>query len=595
LLQLGDGRIENAPALSPFSIRLPDINCAPRDWTPESMVDQAFPSLQAATARILGPDHVSEDLRYFCDRAILAPKNKDCDEINAQVLIRLPKTSHSVYLSSDSVDAATEGERHLWPTDFLNTLTPSGMPPHELVLAPGALVMLLRNLDIDMGLCNGVRAIVLECFPRVLDVLLVSGTHSGKRVYIPRVTLAPKSPDLPFVLRRRQFPVKLAWCMTINKAQGQTLKNVAVYLPSPVFAHGQLYVAMSRAGSAKHVRIYVSDTEAQGWRDGEDGFQAGIYTDNVVWHEALLHPQQDSVFPSPPEIEEPSASDDPANLDDAPVGPVPENEFLDAASGPDDHLLHDVIQDTAHVREKDEEAAEYGRASASTMNAHIPVRVSRQPCGTSANHVSTLLPRASGHDDTADRAATNEAVLHLATSISDQEGRAASSSQALPGPASAYPFYFEKQKYARCGLHALNNALGMAFLTSEDMVAAFRVFIEESHMEGCPENPSIHIHETGWYSEAVMAQALRVKHNLFRLDLDKPIQDDEDSLHRIFADSVLGVIVNIDNVHWVAIRVVADQLWLLDSEGRPQQMSFAEYRRFLQQYRNKFVVEQIQE
>jgi ATP-dependent DNA helicase PIF1 len=51
---------------------------------------------------------------------------------------------------------------------------------------------------------------------------------------------------MPFTLRRRQFPVRLAFAMTINKAQGQTLKMVGIFLPKPVFTHGQLYVAMSR-------------------------------------------------------------------------------------------------------------------------------------------------------------------------------------------------------------------------------------------------------------------------------------------------------------------------------------------------------------
>ena len=138
------------------------------------------------------------------------------------------------------------------------------MPPHELVLAPGALVMLLRNLDTDAGLCNGVRAIVIHAQPRVLDVLLVSGSRAGTRAFIPRLELAPKNPDLPFVLRRRQFPVKLAWCMTFNKAQGQTLQRVGLYLDRSVFSHGQLYVGLSRAGAPSVVKVLVVDDERQG-------------------------------------------------------------------------------------------------------------------------------------------------------------------------------------------------------------------------------------------------------------------------------------------------------------------------------------------
>jgi len=121
--------------------------------------------------------------------------------------------------------------------------------------------------------------------------MIISGSEHvrGRRVYIPRVTLAPKLPDLPFVLRRRQFPVKLAWAMTINKAQGQSLARVGVYLPSPVFSHGQLYVAYSRAGSSEHIKVLVADGEKQGFREESGGIEEGVYTDNVVWQDALLN------------------------------------------------------------------------------------------------------------------------------------------------------------------------------------------------------------------------------------------------------------------------------------------------------------------
>ena len=93
------------------------------------------------------------------------------------------------------------------------------MPPHELTLAPRVIVMLLRNLDADVGLCIGVRAIVVHTLPRVLDVLLVSGSKAGARAFIPRLVLAPKKPDFLCVLRRQQFPVKLVLCVTLNNAQ----------------------------------------------------------------------------------------------------------------------------------------------------------------------------------------------------------------------------------------------------------------------------------------------------------------------------------------------------------------------------------------
>ena len=55
--------------------------------------------------------------------------------------------------------------------------------------------------------------------------------------------------SLPFKFKRKQFPIRLNFAMTINKAQGQTIPNVGIYLPEHVFSHGQLYVVLSRGVS----------------------------------------------------------------------------------------------------------------------------------------------------------------------------------------------------------------------------------------------------------------------------------------------------------------------------------------------------------
>ncbi len=62
--------------------------------------------------------------------------------------------------------------------------------------------------------------------------------------------------------------------MTINKSQGQTLNNVEVYLSSPVFYHGQLYVAISRVTSNANIKIF-------------SGQGPNEYMQNVIYREVL--------------------------------------------------------------------------------------------------------------------------------------------------------------------------------------------------------------------------------------------------------------------------------------------------------------------
>jgi ATP-dependent DNA helicase PIF1 len=68
--------------------------------------------------------------------------------------------------------------------------------------------------------------------------------------------MSPSGIDWPFVLHRCQFPVQVAFAMAINKSQGQTFNNVGVYLPFPIFYHGQLYVAISQVTSSANIKIF---------------------------------------------------------------------------------------------------------------------------------------------------------------------------------------------------------------------------------------------------------------------------------------------------------------------------------------------------
>ncbi|RCN31185.1 hypothetical protein ANCCAN_23039 [Ancylostoma caninum] len=185
--------------------------------------------------------------------AILTPKNAESLHISNRILDLMPGSS-VIYKSVDSIVTEDPKDMLNLPTEFLNRMTPAGFPPHELRIKIGSIVMLLRNLDLKEGLCNGTRLSVVQTGDRVLGCIFACGSRKGRYVLIPRIDNYYNQ-DLPFTLKRRQFPLRLCFALTINKSQGQTFERVGICLNDQIFSHGQLYVALSRARSKEGVKI----------------------------------------------------------------------------------------------------------------------------------------------------------------------------------------------------------------------------------------------------------------------------------------------------------------------------------------------------
>jgi hypothetical protein len=203
LERIGEGTEQVFPEVGEEAILIPEDMCCQGD-TIDSLVDEVDGDLGGFTDLQSHNEHIIQ-------KAILTHLNEDVDNINTAIMNRFDFTTpdgtpaqHRMYHGADSV---VQGEqRGVYPTEFLNSFSMSGVPPHTLTLQESCPVILLRNMS--SGLANGTRLIMVKLMQHIIDAEIATRLDKGKRVFIPRLSITPSDTErMPFILRRRQFPL----------------------------------------------------------------------------------------------------------------------------------------------------------------------------------------------------------------------------------------------------------------------------------------------------------------------------------------------------------------------------------------------------
>ena len=245
VLSIGEDRVEK--------IRMEDEGEG-KDVVPLHMVE----TVDSVEELIQFVYHDVDDEESCARRAILSGTNDNIDALNALVLDKLCGEKIELLSADSCVTDKADPENRFAPTEVLHTFSAPGVPQHRLVIKPGCVCILMRNLSFGDGLVNGAKVVIRNATNRIVEADLLREGSRPKRVSIPRILFKFQPMNSAITALRRQFPLRLAYSLTFNKSQGQTLERIGLDLRNDVFCHGQLYVALGRVRNRQSIRVLVS-------------------------------------------------------------------------------------------------------------------------------------------------------------------------------------------------------------------------------------------------------------------------------------------------------------------------------------------------
>ena len=211
----------------------------------------------------LGAEYTAEASRC----ALTSPYNATVDELNMRCLARVP--GDPVHLDATHIipeDCSGADIPALVTEEYLASVRGKGAAAARITLKTGCLVVCLRNMLLELGIMNGSLLKVISISDYLLEVETITDDPADtRRAFLPRILFEVTTGTLKY--QRRQFPVRLAYARSNNKLQGATIIRLGVDARFSIFAHGQLYVVLSRVRDRQSIVIYGLPAPPDGERD----------------------------------------------------------------------------------------------------------------------------------------------------------------------------------------------------------------------------------------------------------------------------------------------------------------------------------------
>jgi hypothetical protein len=144
---------------------------------------------------------------------VLSFKIEDTDLVNSYVMDKVPAEPR-IAMACDVFDS----ENHNLSPDFVSTLIIPGAPAYAITLKIGARYMIIKNYNPSLGLVNGTLCKCVGIGTGIIHVQLLTGTKRGSIHMLPRCTfqVLPEASGLPCSFSRTQFPIQVAYCVTVR-------------------------------------------------------------------------------------------------------------------------------------------------------------------------------------------------------------------------------------------------------------------------------------------------------------------------------------------------------------------------------------------